>query len=168
MLVCRPGPGQEILPAGLKKKNRPRKTNPRGKKKTNAPSPRSLPASGQKKTNASQKEKGAAKGKSLLSPDGAAPAGSFSPPGRCASPGSAQEILPAGLKEEQAQENKPQRQEKQFWICFFLLASDGKPTIKFTFPYKTLLKCDFRPKKDVGLHRFYCKTNGTLIYEVLS
>ena len=59
-----------------------------------------------KKTNASQKEKGAAKGKSLLSTDGAAPAGSFFPPGRRASPGSAQEILPAGLKKKTGPEKQ--------------------------------------------------------------
>ena len=43
------GPRPGNLTCGPQEKNRLRKTNPRGKKKTNAPSPRSLPASGQEK-----------------------------------------------------------------------------------------------------------------------
>ena len=27
-------------------------------------------------------------------------------------------------------------------------------------PYEAMLKFDFRAKGEVGLHRFYCKTNG--------
>ena len=35
-----------------------------------------------------------------------------------------------------------------------------KTTLRFVEkPYKTLLKCDSRAKREVGLHRFYCKTN---------
>ena len=125
MVVSRPGPSQEIIPAGLKKKQVQENTTREARENKCALSAEPtclLPAKKTaKKTNASQKEKGAAKGKSLLSPDDPAPAGSFFPPGRRASPGSAQEILPAGLKKiKQAEKNKPQRQEKTYPDLFFL------------------------------------------------
>ena len=134
LMICRLGPGQEILPAGLKKK-RLRGKKPERQEKTNGPSPRSLPVSGQRKTNVSQKEKGAAKGKSLLSPDGPAPAGSFSLLAGVPYQAPPRKSYLRASRKKQVLTNKPQRQEKPNSDLFFLLASDGKLTIKFTCPY---------------------------------
>ena len=121
------GPRPGNLTCGPQEKDRFRKTNPRGKKKQMRPLPGAyLPPA--RKNKGPQKEKGAAKGKSLLSPDGAAPAGSFFPPGRRASPGSAQEILPAGLKKKNRSRKTNRRGKKKTNLDLFFLTGLGRQT----------------------------------------
>ncbi len=50
-------------------------------------------------------------------------------------PGSAQEIVLACLQKKTCQEKQTgQSRKKQIRVCFFVLAWDGKLTIKFTCP----------------------------------
>ena len=126
-----PRPGNRApLP---QKKNSPRKTNRRGRKKSTACSPRSVSASGQKKQMPPEEEI-FRKGQISLPPDSAAPAGSFILSGQPSHQGSAQESVPPYLRKNRPRKTNPRETEKQVCVCLSVPASDGKRTIKLACP----------------------------------
>ena len=130
------GPRPGNLTCGPPEKNRPRKTNPRGKKKTNAASPRSLPASGQKKHQMPpRKKKEPQRANPCCRLTAQRPRAAFSllagvphqaPPRKS--------YLRASRKENRSRKTNRRGKKQTILDLFFLLASDDKPTIKFTFP----------------------------------